>query len=105
MAMLPQRSKPISPASGSIGDVTAGGWRMSHEDLLERVTVDPNVCAGKPCIKGTRIYIAIILDALAEGLTPDEVIDHYPHLEIDDIKAALAYAAELARENIWKVTA
>lgn len=78
---------------------------MTHEDLLQRVTVDPRVCAGKPCIRGTRIYIAIILDALAEGLTPEEIIDHYPHLTVEDIRAALAYAAELSRENIWKVAA
>lgn len=78
---------------------------MSHEELLARVTVDPAVCAGKPCIRGTRIYIAIILDALAEGLTPEEIIDHYPSLQIEDIRAAVAYAADLARENIWKVSA
>lgn len=78
---------------------------MTHEELLQRVTVDPRVCAGKPCIRGTRIYIAIILDGLAEGLTPEELIDHYPSLVLDDIHAALAYAAELARENTWKLAA
>jgi uncharacterized protein (DUF433 family) len=78
---------------------------MEREELLARVTVDPRVCAGKPCIRGTRIYIAIILDALAEGLTPEEIIDHYPSLTVEDIRAAVAYAAELARENIWKMSA
>ena len=78
---------------------------MTYEELLKRVTVDPNICAGKPCIRGTRIYIAIILDALAEGMTPEEIIDHYPQLTLEDIRAALAYAAELSRENIWKVAA
>ena len=78
---------------------------MKYEDLLSRITVDPGVCAGKPCIRGTRIYISIILDGLAEGLTPAQIIDHYPHLTLDDIHAALAYAAELARENVWKVAA
>jgi uncharacterized protein (DUF433 family) len=78
---------------------------MTHEELLARVTVDPRVCTGKPCIRGTRIHIAIILDALAEGLTPEEIIDHYPSLKIEDIRAAVAYAAELARENVWKITA
>ena len=76
---------------------------MSQDDLLRRVTVDPAVCAGKPCIRGTRIYIAIILDALAEGLTLEEILDHYPSLGTDDVRAAVAYAAELARENVWKV--
>ena len=76
---------------------------MSYEELLSRVSVDPRVCGGKPCIRGTRIYIAIILDGLAEGLTPEEVIDHYPQLTPDDVRGALAYAAELSRENLWKV--
>ncbi len=75
----------------------------SYEELLSRVTVDPRVCTGKPCIRGTRIYIAIILDALAEGLTLEQIIDHYPSLTKDDIRAALAYAAELARENVWRL--
>ncbi|MCU0726756.1 MAG: DUF433 domain-containing protein [Planctomycetes bacterium] len=76
---------------------------MTREELLARVKVDPAVCTGKPCIRGTRIYIAIILDAMAEGLTTEEILDHYPSLEADDIRAAVAYAAELARENLWKV--
>ena len=78
---------------------------MTHQELLDRVTADPQVCGGKPCICGTRIYIAIILDALAEGLSFQEIIDHYPSLTIDDIRAAVTYAAELARENVWKITA
>ena len=78
---------------------------MTHEDLLGRVSTDPGVCGGKPCIRGTRIYIAIILDALAEGLSPEQILAHYPSLSIDDIRAAVAYAAELARENVWKITA
>jgi uncharacterized protein (DUF433 family) len=78
---------------------------MKHEDLLARITVNPKVCTGKPCIRGTRIYISIILDALAEGLTSEEIIDHYPSLTADDIRAAVAYAAELARENVWKISA
>jgi uncharacterized protein (DUF433 family) len=76
---------------------------MSYQDLLNRVTVDPDKCSGKPCIRGSRIYIAVILDGLAEGLSPEEIIDHYPQLTIDDIHGALAYAAELSRENVWKV--
>jgi len=72
---------------------------MSHEEEFRaRVTVDANVCRGKPHIRGTRIYIAIILDAL-EGLTPREIVNHYPCLETDDIRAAVAYAIRLAEEN------
>ncbi len=78
---------------------------MSHDELLKRVTVDPNVAGGLPCIRGTRIFISIILDGLAEGLTPEQIIDHYPHLTIDDIHATLVYASELSHENVWKVAA
>ena len=78
---------------------------MTHQELLDRVTVAPDVCGGKPCIRGTRIYIAIILDGLSEGLSADGIIDHYPQLTLDDIRAALAYAAELSRESIWRVGA
>ena len=78
---------------------------MTHEELLNRVTSDPNVAGGKPCVRGTRIYISIILDGLAEGLTPEQIIEHYPQLTLDDIHAALVYAAELSRESVWKVAA
>jgi len=76
---------------------------MYQSDLLDRINLDPKICGGKPCIRGTRIDIAIILDGLAEGLTAEQLIDHYPQLTVDDIRAALAYAAELSRENIWKI--
>lgn len=76
---------------------------MKHDDLLERISIDPQVCGGKPCIKGTRVYVAIILDGLAEGFTQQEILDHHPQLKMEDVQAALAYAAELAEENVWKV--
>lgn len=76
---------------------------MSHSELLARVSVDPKTCAGKPCIRGTRLPITIILDGLAEGLTPEQLREHYPQLTVDDVRACLAYAAELAQENTWKL--
>ncbi len=76
---------------------------MTRGELLQRISAEPGVCGGQPCIRGTRIYVAIILDSLAEGLTPEEIVDHYPQLTVDDIHAALAYAGELTRENIWKI--
>ncbi len=76
---------------------------MENAELLGRVVADPTVCGGRPCIRGTRIYVSIVLDALAEGLSPEQVIDHYPSLTLDDVHAAMAYGAELARENLWKV--
>lgn len=75
---------------------------MSISARENRITVDPGVCGGRPCIRDTRIEIAIILDGLAEGLTIEDLIDHYPQLTREDILAALAYAAELAHEGLWK---
>jgi uncharacterized protein (DUF433 family) len=76
---------------------------MNSVELLERVVVDPQIAGGKPVIRGTRIYVAIVLDSLAEGLTPEQIIDHYPNLKVEDIRAALAYGAILAQENTFKV--
>ncbi|MBI2943791.1 MAG: DUF433 domain-containing protein [Candidatus Wallbacteria bacterium] len=78
---------------------------MTRDELLARVSTNPAVCGGKPCIRGTRIYIAIILDSLAEGATPAEILQQYPSLVLEDVHAALAYAAELAQENTWRLTA
>ena len=75
---------------------------MTDEKLLDRIIVDAAICAGRPCVRGTRIPIAVILDGLAEGLAAGPIIDHYPQLTPDDIRAALAYAGELAREQVWK---
>lgn len=63
------------------------------------VTVDPLVCHGKPCIRGTRIMVSVILDNLAEGMTPQEIIDEYPPLRLEDVRGAIAYAATLTREE------
>jgi uncharacterized protein (DUF433 family) len=66
----------------------------------EYITVDPNVCHGRACITGTRIMVSVILDNLAAGLTPDEILRSYPSLTSEAVKAAIAYAAELTRERI-----
>jgi uncharacterized protein (DUF433 family) len=66
----------------------------------DHITVDPEVCHGKACIKGTRIMVSVILDNLAAGLTADEIVASYPSLSREAIQAAMAYAAELARERI-----
>jgi len=65
----------------------------------ERITVDPSICHGKACIKGTRIMVSVVLDNLAAGVGTDELLKSYPTLAPDDIHAALEYAAELARER------
>jgi uncharacterized protein (DUF433 family) len=72
---------------------------------LDRIAIDPQVCFGKPCIKGTRIWVSLILDFLASGESEAQILAAYPQLEPDDIRAALAYAAEVARERIVPVPA
>ncbi|MEK6691745.1 MAG: DUF433 domain-containing protein [Nitrospirota bacterium] len=74
-------------------------------DWRERITVDPFVCHGKACIKGTRIMVSVILDNLAEGVSEEEILKSYPSLNPADIKAAISYAAELSRERVVSVTA
>jgi uncharacterized protein (DUF433 family) len=71
--------------------------------LLDRILIDPNVCFGKACIKGTRIWVSLILDFLASGETAEQILASYPQLTDDDIRAAIAYAAEVARERIVPV--
>ncbi len=60
---------------------------------MDRITVNPEQCGGRPCIRGLRIRVKDILDLLAEGATPDEILNDYPDLEAADIRACLAYAA------------
>jgi len=69
-------------------------------DWQERITVDPQVCHGRPCIRGTRIMVSVILDNLAAGIPPDDILASYPALQRADIQAALEYAAELARGRV-----
>ncbi len=70
----------------------------AYRRLLKRVVIRPDVCGGEPCIQGTRINVAVILDSLAEGLSPKEITNHFPPLTEQDVRAAVAYAAELARK-------
>jgi uncharacterized protein (DUF433 family) len=68
-------------------------------DWAERIAKDHHICHGKPCVKGTRILVSVVLGALAEGLTIDQVIDEYGSLTREDVLAVLAYAADLARDE------
>ena len=71
--------------------------------LLERITIDPAVCGGKPCLKGTRIWVSLLLDLLAGGMTEAEILAEYPQLRHEDVLAAIAYGAEVSRERIVPV--
>jgi uncharacterized protein (DUF433 family) len=76
---------------------------MIRDELLLRISIDPGVCFGKPCIKGHRIWVSLILDFLASGMTVQEILQQYPGLEKADILACIAYGAEMARERVVEI--
>ena len=71
---------------------------MTREELLSRISINPEVCFGKPCIRGHRIWVSLVLDFLASGMTNREIMDEYG-IEEADILACIAYGAEMARER------
>ncbi len=71
----------------------------TREELLNRISINPNICFGKPCISGHRIWVSLILDLLAGGMTAEEILEDYPGLTIEDVQACIAYGAEMARER------
>jgi uncharacterized protein (DUF433 family) len=72
---------------------------INQPKLLARISINPNIRFGKPCIKGHRIWVSLILDFLASGMTIAELIEEYPQLQVDDIYACIAYGAEMSRER------
>ena len=72
---------------------------MTRQELLSRISIDPSICFGKPCIKGTRIWVSFILDLMASGQAIREILDDYPALGEADILAAIAYGAEMSRDR------
>lgn len=72
---------------------------MASETLLSRVTVDPNICHGKPCIRGLRYPVEFLLELLSGGMTVEQILADYRDLEADDLRAAFAYGARLSRVN------
>jgi len=65
----------------------------------EHISVDPKVCHGKACIAGTRVMVSVVLDNLADGMTPTEIVQDYPSVSVEAVHSAIAYAAALARER------
>ena len=70
---------------------------------MDRIVVDPGICHGQACIKGTRIPVSVILDCLAEGMSEKEILKEYPALAAQDIKAAIEYAALLSKEELHAI--
>jgi uncharacterized protein (DUF433 family) len=72
---------------------------MKQEELLARIAIDPNVCFGKPCIRGHRVWVSLILDLLADGMTLADIIADYPGLEEAEVRVCIAFEAEMTRER------
>ena len=69
---------------------------MNRDALLDRISIDPVVCGGRPCVRGHRIWVSVVLGMLADGMTIDEIVVEYPGLEADDVRACAAYGSLLA---------
>ena len=78
---------------------------MTRSELLSRISIDPEVCFGRPCIRGHRIWVSLVLDLLAGGMTAQEVLKEYPQLEEADVQACVAYGAEMVRERFIEIPA
>jgi uncharacterized protein (DUF433 family) len=76
---------------------------MTHQELLQRISIDPAICGGKPCIRGHRIWVSLIVDFLASGMSVEDILAEYPQLTVEDIRACLAYASEMTRERTVQV--
>jgi len=72
---------------------------MTRDELLKRIWIDPARCGGKPCIRGHRIWVSLILDLLASGTSVAEILEDYPELTEEDIRACIAYGSEMSRER------
>lgn len=70
---------------------------MSNAELLSRITVDPAICHGKPCVRGLRYPVEFLLELLSGDMTPEQILADYPDLEADDLKAACAYGAKMSQ--------
>jgi len=85
-------------------NMSEGGERKMNP-LLQRISINPDVCFGKPCIRGTRIWVSLILDFLANGIGIEEIVAEYPQLKKEDVRAAIAYGAEMTRERYVEIPA
>jgi uncharacterized protein (DUF433 family) len=81
-------------------DAIDGSTSMELEEIRRHIATDPAICHGQPCIRGTRILVTVILDALAAGEAVEGIMQSYPSLTPDDIRACLGYAALLAHDDI-----
>jgi len=77
---------------------------QTRRELLGRISVDPEVCFGKPCIRGHRIWVSLILDMLADGMTVSEILENYPGITEADVRACIGYGSEMSRERYVEIS-
>ena len=91
-------------ASGTIANTSNNRKNfMAREELLNRISIHPNICFGKPCIRGHRLWVSLVLDFLASGMTIPELLQEYPGIEEADIYACIAYGAEMSRFRYFEI--
>ena len=103
-AMLLAGSVDLNPSGVKRNSTVGGPTQATNETtskqlLLSRISIDANICFGKPCIRGHRIWVSLVLDLLASGWTMQELLEQYPGIEEEDVLACLAYGAEMSRER------
>ncbi len=100
-ASADKRIDTVKPMMITVGLASgAHGKPLKKEGWRDRITSDPRISHGRACIKGTRVMVAVILDNLAAGTSVARILQSYPSLCRDDVRAAISYAAELAREQV-----
>lgn len=78
-------------------------WAMERDELLARISVNPDICFGKPTIRGHRVWVSFVLDLLSSGMGAEEILEEYPGIEREDILACIAYGAEMSRERFVEI--
>ncbi|MGB9368635.1 MAG: DUF433 domain-containing protein [Xanthobacteraceae bacterium] len=101
---IPHKRRRISVAKDQLGVEVSGntGAAAGSKALTDRITVNPEVCGGRPCIRGTRVRVSDILDMISHGVAPEEIVRDYPYLDRADIAAAFAYAAHAVDHRVVK---
>ena len=97
---LSEREAILNSDLGDRASEQAGAASRDVEDLLGRIAMDPRICGGRPCIKGTRMRVSDIVGMMANGATPAEIVADFPYVSEDDIAAALAYAARATDHRV-----
>ncbi len=91
--MAQRQADRCNPYATVLAEVYSVNEELTVSELADRITVSPDQCGGRPCVRGLRIRVTDVLDLLAAGLSPDQVIDELPDLELDDVSACLRFAS------------